>query len=265
MLTLVNRPAWMNDAIAADLAGRLAAELPVRGSTLEHDLLVHLGHLLHDDAWVSRVNSVRRGPVNGRDTIRVDCDYRTPLAIVQWDNGRQTTYRLVARDGVLLPPTYDASAVRAILNGGDATTNLRVIVGVAVEPPEHPGDEWDAPDLKAGLDVAALLNGVAAARDVTQIDVSNFAERRVRWSAGPRERWAAQVVLRTKGDHVVFWGRPPEAKDFLVEVPPQTKLANLEAVARHFHGRPWPEWVDLRAERGDAVQYLDGTVAETDR
>ena len=224
----------MNDAIAADLAGRLAGELPAEGSTLDHDLLVHLGHLLHDDAWVSRVNSVRRTSASGRDTIRIDCDYRTPLAIVQWDDGRQTSYRLVARDGVLLPPTYDARAAGAILNGGDATTNLRVIVGVAVPPPDKAGDAWDAPDLVAGLDVAALLNGVAAARDVTQIDVGNFAERRVRWSAGAREKWAAQVVLRTKANTVLFWGRPPEASDFLVEVTPQTKLANLEAVARHF-------------------------------
>ena len=261
----MNRPAWMTDAIAADLAGRLAAALPPRGSTLDHDLLVRLGQMLHDDAWVSRVNSVRRLNVTGRDTIRVDCDYRTPLAIVQWDDGRETSYRLVARDGALLPPTYGPQAVRAIINGGDATTNLRVVVGVAKKPPSDAGEKWDAADLKAGLDVAALLNGVAAARDVTVIDVSNFAERRIRWSAGARERWAAQVVLRTKADTVVFWGRPPEANDFLVEVSPQTKLANLQAVAKHFHGRPWPEWVDLRAEHNDAVQYLDGSVADTGR
>ena len=95
--------------------------------------------------------------------------------------------------------------------------------------------------------------------------MSNFAERRVRWTPGPREQWAAQIVLRTKADTDVFWGRQPEANDFLVEVSPQTKLANLEAVARHFHGRPWPGWVDLRADNGDAVQYLDPATADVGR
>ena len=256
-ITLVNRPAWMNDALAGDLAAKIADALPQRGSTLDHDLLVRLAGLLDADAWVKRVNRVRRTSVRGRDTLLIDCDYRTPLAIVQWQDGRETSYRLVARDGVLLPPTYAGPAVRAIIDGGDATTNLRVITGVAKPPPAESGGAWDAPDLKAGLDVAALLNGVAAARDITVIDVSNYAERRIRWSAGAKERWAAQVVLRTKIYGVVFWGRPPEASDFLVEVPPQTKLANLEAVAKHFHGRPWPEWVDLRAEHDAAVQYLD--------
>ena len=262
-ITLVNRPAWMSDALAGDLAARLADALPRRGSTLDHDLLVSLAGVLDADAWVSRVNRVRRLDVGGRDTIQIDCDYRTPLAIVQWQDGRDTTYRLVSRDGALLPPSYTGPAVRAIIDGGDATTNLRVITGVAVAPPVEAGRRWDAPDLLAGLDVAALLNGVTAARGITVIDVSNFAERRIPWSAGPKGMWAAQVVLRTKTNSVVFWGRPPQATDFLIEVPPQTKLANLEAVAEHFHGRPWPEWVDLRAEHDDAVQYLDSAVPKT--
>ena len=45
-VTLLNRPAWMGDAIAADLAGRVAAALPPRGSTLDHDLLVRVGQRL---------------------------------------------------------------------------------------------------------------------------------------------------------------------------------------------------------------------------
>ena len=261
-VTLLNRPAWMGDAIAADLARRVATALPPSGSTLDHDLLVRVGGVLAEDAWIARVARVRRLDVRGRDTLQIECDYRTPLAIVQWRDGRETSYRLIARDGVLLPPTYSGSAVHAIVAGRDATTNLRVITGVAAPPP--PGDaglRWDAPDLKAGLDVAALLNGLAAAQNVTVIDVDNFAERRVRWTAGAKERWAAQIVLRTKLNHVIFWGRPPEADDFLVEVSPQTKLANLTAVAKHFQGRPWPAWVDLRAENDAAIQY-DATPAE---
>ena len=263
-ITLVNRPGWMSDALAGDLAAKLADAVPARSSTLDRDLLVRLGGVLEADAWVRGVNRVRRANVNGRDTILVDCDYRTPLAIVQWGDGREMSYRLVARDGVLLPPTYTGPAVRAIIDGGDATTNLRVVTGVAQPPPADAGLAWDAADLRAGLDVAALLNGVAAARDITVVDVSNFAERRIRWSAGAKERWAAQIVLRTKANDVVFWGRPPEANDFLVEVPPQTKLANLNAVAKHFRGRPWPEWVDLRAEHDSAVQYLDSAAAAED-
>ena len=251
-LVLTNRPAWMADDIAETLAAELAHALPPRGSTLDRDLLVRVEELAASDPWVQGVNAVRRARVEGRDTVLVDCDYRTPLAIVQSDDGKD--FRLVSRDGVLLPPTYTARQARAVVTGRDATTNLRVILGVVVPPPDQVGRVWDAADLRAGLDVAALLHGRPGAGEVTAVDVGNFGQRRLRWTAGPEGRKAAQIRLWTRGGQEVYWGRPPASEDLLIEVPPDRKLDNLDAVARAFAGRAWPLWVDLR---DDAVQYLD--------
>ncbi len=240
-LVLVNRPIWMNDRLAAEVAGRLARALPARGSTLDRGLLVKLHDILAADAWIERVNGIRRSSIDGRDSILIDCAYRTPLAIARWNNGRETVYQLVAANAVLLPIRYEPAEVQAILDGADRSTNLRVITGLVRPPPGNAGARWDSPQLRAGLDVAALLHDQPAARDISLIDVSNVGSSD-----------AAQVILWTTSKTEIRWGQPPAATDFLVEASPQTKLAHLRTVYETFRGE-YPRWVDLRF---DAVKYL---------
>ncbi len=241
-LVLVNRPVWMNDRLAGQVAGRLAEALPRQGSTLDHDLLVNLHDILSRDGWIERVNLVRRARVAERDTILVDCDYRTPQAIARWDSGRETSYHLVDRNGVLLPIQYTADEVRAIMDGHDRSTNLRIITGLKREPPRSAGTAWESAHLRAGLEVAALLHGEPAARDVVLIDVANVGVR----------GGAPQVILWTTANTEIRWGQPPGSTDTLVEATPAAKLAHLRTVVEAFGGR-YPAWVDIRF---DAVKYL---------
>lgn len=243
-LVLVNRPAWMNDRLAAQVAQRLAAITPARSSTLDHDLLVALHDELSRDAWIERVNGIRRADLGGQDSILIDCAYRTPLAIARWDSGRETIYQLVDARGVLLPIRYEAEEVRAIMDGQDRSTNLRVITGLTREPPRAAGARWDSPNLSAGLEVAALLQDEPAARDVVLIDVANVGSRN-----------ASQVILWTTSNTEIRWGQPPSSTDTLAEATPTAKLAHLRTVSDAFAGQ-YPQWVDIRF---DAVKYLKPT------
>jgi len=238
---LVNRPIWMNDRLAGEVAGRLAKALPAQGSTLDHGLLMELHGILSRDGWIQQVNSLRRDRVAGRDVILIDCAYRTPLAIARWDKGREAIYQLVDGNGVMLPIRYEPDEVRAIMDGDDRSTNLRVITGLVREPPSAPGARWDSPHLRAGLEVAALLQDEPAARDIVLIDVSNVGSRD-----------ASQVILWTTADTEIRWGQPPSATDLLVEAAPQAKLQHLRTVAGTFRGN-YPQWIDIRF---DAVKYL---------
>lgn len=240
-LVLLNRPVWMNDRLAGQVADRLAKVLPGEGSTLEHGLLIELHDILARDAWIEKVNAVRRDRIRGRDTILIDCAYRTPLAIARYEKGRETVYQLVDASGVLLPIRYEPAEVQAILSGQDRSTSLRVISGMVNNPPAAVGAKWDSRHLRAGLEVAALLADEPAARDIVLIDVANVGSRD-----------APQVILWTASSTQIRWGQPPGATDLLVEATPQAKLEHLRTVAQSFAGN-YPQWVDIRF---DAVKYL---------
>jgi hypothetical protein len=240
-LVLVNRPIWMNDRLAGEVARRLSQVVPGTSSTLDHEILVEVHDLLSRDAWIERVNGVRRVELGGRDTILIDCTYRTPLAIARWDDGRDTIYQLVDARGVLLPIRYEPPEVQAITDGEDRSTNLRIITGLTREPPRAPGARWDSPNLAAGLEVAALLQDEPAARDVVLIDVSNVGSR-----------VGSQVILWTTSDTEIRWGQPPSSTDTLAEATPAAKLQHLRTVSQTFAGQ-YPQWVDIRF---DAIKYL---------
>lgn len=240
-IILRDRPVWMTDIIATEIAQQIAGVVPDRSSTLDHKLLVNIYDVLRNNAWIQKVEQVRRAQVDGQDTLIIHCDYRTPRAIVRWEDASGGSYRLVAQDSVLLPPTYTWNQVRPILVGQGTGSNLRVLVGVLKAPPDRPGETWIGEDLSAGLDLAALLHEVPAARDITIIDVTNVAER--------ARRGQPQIVLRTKHDTEIWWGRPPRSNDFLVEPTPQEKLAVLAEAARRFKGE-YPQRIDLRRDGG---------------
>src|SRR5690606_25790604 len=161
-IILSNRPLWMTDAIALDIARKIARVVPDRSSTLDHKLLVAVHDVLRDDAWIQKVEQVRRVQVNGQDTLVIGCHYRTPQAIVGWEDAGGASYRPVAQDSVLLPPTYTWDQVRPILVGQGTGSNLRVLMGILQAPPEKAGQTWIGEDLAAGLDVAALLHELPA-------------------------------------------------------------------------------------------------------
>ncbi len=233
---LENRPVWMSDY----LARQIAASVPRHAaSPFDHQLLVDVAERLAADPWVRQVRQVRRkyGQSPG-DTLAIDCDYRAPVALVRW----RDYYWLVDNDGFKLPAPFSAAELPQVTAALDGHTALRVVTGVRSPPPED-GHRWPGGDLAAALDVAKLFHGKDYLDGVTGIDVTNFGGRIAR--ADP------QVVLMTTYGTQVWWGRPPLADDFFVEVPVARKLAVLRAVVRQF-GRVdgGKAWLDVRFETG---------------
>ena len=235
-VVLANRPAWMSDY----LAGQIAAAVPNRPtSPFDHAALVTAVARLRASPWVRDVRQVRRTYGNGPgDTLVVDCEYRAPAALVKAGDD----FWLVDNDGFKLPDPFAAAQLPRVTAGGDGRTTLRVVTGVA-QPPPAVGRKWAGADVVAALDTAKLLYGKPYLDEVTGIDVSNFA--------GRIDRHHPQVVLATRYGTSIWWGRPPLAADFYVEASVAKKLAMLSAVVRQYGrvdgGKPW---IDVRFDTG---------------
>jgi hypothetical protein len=233
-LVLKNRPVWMSDFLADQIAA--SAQPSGTHSAFDHQLLVDTVDLLNSNPWIRKVNQVRReyGTRPG-DTIEVDCDYRAPVALVHWKD----YFWMVDGDGIKLPEAFNTSDVRRIETGSNGKMNIRVIDGVR-QPPPASGAKWSGEDLQAGLALVKLLFGKPYAEEIEKVDVSNFD--------GRRDGKASQLVLWTKYGTSIRWGRPLKAEDdFFVEVSPQRKLEYLEAIWKD-KGRVDGnyQWVDVR-------------------
>jgi hypothetical protein len=241
-VVIKERPSWMSDALLKKIV-RVAAP-DVAYSAFDHQLLVNTASLLrnHPDTapWVRNVKSVRRVYESGPgDTIEIDCDFRAPVALVKWE----LYYWLIDGDGILLPEQYTANDLRKVMYDGDKLS-LRIIEGVGAAPPDS-GKKWQGQDLASGIDMVKLLYGKPYADEVERIDVTNFAGRQ-----NPNE---AQLVLITRYQTQVRWGRPVNAKDYFVEVSPAQKLEYMAKIVQQF-GRVDARYsaVDLRF---DVVTY----------
>ncbi len=235
MVTIKDKPIWMSDF----LAEQIAATVPrASSSTFDRDLLVAAADKLRENPWVNNVRQVRR--VYGQrpgDTLEIDCDFRAPIALVEWGK----YYWLVDGEGVKLPEQFTASQVPGIVIGRDRKMNIRLIDGVR-QPPPDTGRRWSGQDLAAGLGVAKLLYGKPYAEEIVTINVANFAGR-----VDQRE---AQIVFWTKYATQVRWGRALDAKDFFAEIPASRKLDEMALIVKDYGrvdaGRPW---VDIRYDR----------------
>jgi hypothetical protein len=220
-VALVNKPIWMSDY----LAEQIAATVPKNSSSaFDHDLLVQTVAKLKKNPWVADVRQVRRvyGERPG-DTLEVDCEFRAPIAVVKWGQ----SYWLVDNDGYVLPEKYTDANLEKITVDRDGRTSIRIIDGVHQAPPES-GKKWAGADLAAGLDLVKLFYGKLYLDEVTAVDVTNFA--------GRAKRVDPQIVLQTRYGSKIWWGRPLNTKDFFVEIPASRKLEILRAVVQQ-HGR----------------------------
>ena len=248
-VSLKNRPAWMTDFLAA----QIAASVRPAGlhSTFDHQMLIDRVAMLKANPWIRNVRQVRR--VYGKrpgDTLEIDCDYRAPIALVRW----QKDYWLVDVDGVKLPEKFAAADVPKIVIGPDGRTNIRIVDGVH-RPPPQPGKHWGGEDLVAGLDMIRRLYGLPYADEIVKVDVANFG--------GRNDYREAQLVLGTKFGSEIRWGAPVGARSF--EVRPQQKFEYLRQVYEEF-GRcdARQKWIDIRYDKitypaADAIAPATGT------
>ena len=251
-VVMKDRPSWMSDALANKIL-RVAAP-DVAHSAFDHQLLVNTASLLqsHPDTapWIRGVKSVRRvyGSAPG-DTLEIDCDFRSPVALVKWEN----YYWLIDGDGILLPEQYTINDLQKVMYDGDHL-NLRIIEGIASAPPES-GQKWQGADLAAGIDMIKLLYGKPYADEVERINVANLGGRQ-----NPNE---AQIVLVTRYLTQVRWGRPVNAKDYFVEVSPAQKLEYMSKIVQQY-GRVDAKHsaVDLRF---DVVTFPSSDAQQTEQ
>jgi cell division septal protein FtsQ len=237
-VVLKNRPAWMSDFVAQQVASQVAP----RGahSAFDHAMLVEITRMLKTNPWIMKVRGVRRvyGKAPG-DTLEIDCDFRTPAALVRADD----KYYLIDRNGVRLPEQYAAADVPRVVETPDGHANILIIEGVARPAPRGTGQKWTGEDLRAGLDMAALLLDPANkpfTHEIRKINVENFNGRRL-----ARE---AHIVLFTKYGTEIRWGRPRQAPGF--EIEPARKLDYLRRVYEQYgqvDGKQ-PYGIDIRSD-----------------
>lgn len=173
--------------------------------------------------WVKSVTSIRREPGG---VIRVRADWRTPAAVVRFENQDY----LVSTDGDLLPAKF-----------APGKTRLRVIFNPSYNPPENPGERWLGGDVQAGLALLAQLQTKPKVyQQVAGVDVSKYVKSR-RLSA-----------VSDRGGLVV-WGVPP-GESRVGEPSTDKKMALMERLlADPAYGRridAGQPLVDLTSSRG---------------
>ncbi len=248
-VVLKNRPPWMSDFLAEEIS-RIAHPTGTH-SAFDHQLLVDVTQMLRASPWIKRVSGVRRayGESSG-DTIEIDCEYRAPVALVHW----QDYFWLVDGEGVKLPEQFTAQQVPRIVLGSNGKMNIRIIDGVH-NPPVQSGQKWPGDDLTAGLEMVKLLYGQPYAEGIVKVDVTNFGGR-----VDVRE---PQLVLGTKYDTQIRWGRPVNSKDFFVEIPTARKLDLLRRVYEEYGRVDGKQpWIDIRFDKitkpSDSTQVNSG-------
>src|SRR5581483_2474847 len=150
-LVLLNRPGWMSDHTYDEIL-KVARPMGTY-SAFDHQLLVDTYESLKAIPWVKQVKEVRRAyDQRPGDTLEIDCEFRTPVALVAWGN----YYWLVDGEGTKLPEQYNAQQVPRVMKDAAGHTTLRIIDGVA-HPPVESGMRWPGADLSAGLDLVKIL------------------------------------------------------------------------------------------------------------
>lgn len=241
-IIIKDRPTWMSDALALQIANSIRpAGLH---SAMDHQVLRDVTDVLLHNPWVRNVKQVRRvfNKAPG-DAIEVDCEYRTPVALVHCYN----QFVLVDEEGHKLPEKYPANQPPPIMFDAQGHMNIRIIEGVHALPPYLDGQKWSGDDLRAGLQIARLLHGKTYTEEIHRINVSNFAGRR-----NPRD---SQITLVTKHKTEIRWGEPLDVA-FHVEKSPAEKLQRLASLHQRY-GRVdgGYSWLDIRL---DKVLYPQG-------
>lgn len=238
VVVLVNRPPWMSDFLAGEIIKTVRP--PVGRSALDHQTVETVANLLNHNPWVKSVRQVRLAYNHSPgDTLEVDCEYRTPIALVRWSG----SYVLVDNEGIVLPEEYKAEHIPRLIYGSDATRNkpnIRIIDGVSRRPAQV-GQAWPGDDLVAALNMVRLISDEPFAEDILKVDVSNYN--------GRHNLNDAHITLITRNLTEIRWGRAPEPNDFFMEVGTRKKLARLNNAWKHYGRTDMGQaWIDVRGD-----------------
>ena len=195
-IELIDVPRGLDGVMTAALEP--FAQEPWSSETICSDI----GSVLERIGWVKAVVSVHRFPDR---RIEVACTYRKALAMVQKEEG----FYLVDDECVRLPGIYN--------NHPD----MKLIQGVRRTVPRA-GEPWQAPELRAGIDLIKILSAEPFFDQVTAVLVHNYGGR-----SDPR---AAHLVLATdQAGERILWGSEPGG-----EVEENTVAQKLELLRSNY-------------------------------
>jgi hypothetical protein len=243
-LELVDLPDWLErDEHRHIVESVIAAAGLSRGDAfLDGELVGRVGRQMARSGWIRRIVGVEK--CYGR-VIRVRCEFRTPLA---WAMHGDYCY-LIDGEGVRLPGRYSHVQVKG--------AGLVQLAGVHAGPPVA-GAPWVGEDLRAGVELAALLEGCAFRGQVRGVLVHNYGGRE-----NSRE---AHIELATdRPGSRIRWGRAPGC-EVGIEPSAGEKIALLRGLYRRYQridmGRSYVDVrrsahsVDVAAESGVLVGGL---------
>lgn len=221
-LTWEGLPQWLDSPDNVHITRQLArnADLTPQDHLLDPDLARRVGQSLSDQriGWIEKVERVTVRP-DGR--VSVKCSFRKPTAWVLF----KSYYYLVDERAVRLPGKYDPAEC--------ARSNLMMIDGVATSPPDV-GETWIGDDLRAGLNLVALLADKPFRHQIDRFLVANYD--------GRLDPHIPHIELVTDlQDGRVWWGSAPGEEKGLEVTAPQ-KVDLLEALYR--------EWGRIDMKRG---------------
>ncbi len=229
-IVMVGAPPWLAAPILNSLAAEAvqftisnprhpayAAELrnPLNGKILQILARHFTAHPSQGfNAWIKRVNYVRRVWLPHEQIIEISCQYRRPAALVSVGG----SYYLISPHAVRLPGTYGAVDLPQL-------AWLMRISGVTVSVPS-PGKPFSAPGIKLGLKMVALLSGHAYSSQIQSVDLANM------YTNVPPT--TPKIILKTRFGTQIYWGLPP-GKEGFYEVPASRKLQLLHDVYQQYH------------------------------
>jgi hypothetical protein len=213
-VVLKDTPQWMSPALVKQITDAVSSPTPFVAD--DRRAVEEVAGKMSAHPWVAKVGVARRVYTQSPgDVIEVSATYRTPAALVRdGDN-----YWMVDQTGVKLPEKFAVSEVPTVVVSRDRTLNFRIITGVAAPAPAA-GSKWVGDDVQAGLELAALLARESFTDEIVVIDVDNFSAR--------RQVNLPQIVLKTRYDTMIGWGRPVNARDFFAEISPDQKMLRLQ-------------------------------------
>lgn len=163
--------------------------LPQETRWLDDSLVREIHDRVLASGWVAKVNHVVQD-MNG--TIRVDCAYRRPIAMVHFDHAVDeqiiTGFVAVDEEGVRLPELYH-----------QVDEDLGWLRILGVESPLPPvGEPFSGEDARAAIQLCRVLSRQAYAPRISAINIRNFR--------GRHNRHDTHIYLLTRDGGRIKWG-----------------------------------------------------------
>ena len=198
---IADAPAGLADVVLNDLTGL------TQTSWIDDGLCERTYERLSQNAWV---RSVRRVGKAEPGVIRVECEYRRPIAMVQ----QNEYFYMLDEYGIRLPGQYDYQP------------GWLLIQGVQAALPD-PGEIWPGADLDAGLRLAGMLLDQPYHHQVVAVLMHNHAGR-----VDPY-RHHVELVTDRDGSRILWGSAPGEEQE------ENSAAHKLRILAENFrqHGR----------------------------